>query len=175
MNRQEKSEEVGSLKQLLEGSQLAVVAEYAGLTVSSVVGFRTELRKASGQYRVVKNTLAKIATQGTELEGLHKNLTGPVGVVFTKGDAAAVAKAVTAFAKANPAFKIKGGVMAGGHVVDAAGIDALANLPSREALLGMLLGALNGVPRQFVSLLAAGPAGFVRVLEARRAKLAGEA
>lgn len=175
MNRQEKSEEVGSLKQLLEGSQLAVVAEYAGLTVSSVVGFRTELRKASGQYRVVKNTLAKIATQGTELEGLHAQLVGPVGVVFTKGDAAAVAKAVTAFAKANPAFKIKGGVLAGGNVIDASGIEALSKLPGREELLAMLLGTFTGVPRQFVRLLAAAPSGFVRLLEARRASLAGEA
>lgn len=175
MNRQEKSEQVGSLKQLLEGSQLTVVAEYTGLKVSAIVGFRSELRKASGQYRVVKNTLAKLATKGTELEGLHSQLTGPVGVVFTQGDAAGVAKAVTAFAKANPAFKIKGGVLAGGHLVDAVGIDALANLPGREQLLGMLLGALNGVPRQFVSILAAGPSAFVRVLDARRGQLAGEA
>jgi len=175
MNRQEKSEEVGSLKQLLEGAQLAVVAEYAGVKVASMVTFRNDLRKASGQYRVVKNTLAKIATKGTELEGLEKNLAGPVGVVFTKGDAAAVAKTVTAFAKATPLFKIKGGVLKGGHVIDAAGVDALANLPGREQLLAMLLGALQGVPRTFVTVLAAAPAGFVRVLEARRKQLGGEA
>ncbi len=74
MNRQEKSEEIGALKTLLDGAQIAVVADYAGLTVASMVELRSELRKSQGRYRVVKNTLAKIATQETELKGLHTNL-----------------------------------------------------------------------------------------------------
>jgi large subunit ribosomal protein L10 len=174
MNRQEKSEQIGELKQLLDGAQLAVVADYAGLTVSKMVAFRNELRKSSGRYRIVKNTLAKIATRETDLKGLHANLKGPVGVVYTKSDVAATAKAVTEFAKTNPEFKIRGGVMAGGVVVDVQGIEALASLPGKDQLRAMVLGTLMGVPRKLVSLFAAVPSGFVRVLDARRRQLAGE-
>lgn len=174
MNRQEKSEEIGELKKLLDGAQLAVVADYAGLTVSKMVALRTELRKSSGHYRIVKNTLAKIATKETDLKGLHTSLKGPVGVVYTKGDVAGTAKAVTEFAKTNPEFKIRGGVMAGGVVVDAQGLEALASLPGKDQLRAMLLGTLMGVPRKVVTLFAAVPSGFVRVLDARRRQLAGE-
>lgn len=175
MNRQEKSEEIGALKKLLDGAQLAVVADYAGLTVSAMVELRTELRKSQGRYRVVKNTLAKIATKETELKGLHTNLKGPVGIVYTKGDAAGTAKTVTAFAKSHPEFKVRGGVLADGTVLNEQGIEALSSLPGKDQLRSMLLGALKGVPQKFVGTLAAVPGGFVRVLEARRKKLAGEA
>jgi large subunit ribosomal protein L10 len=174
MNRQEKSEEIGALKKLLDGAQLAVVADYAGLTVSSMVELRTELRKSAGRYRVVKNTLAKIATGETDLKGLHTSLKGPVGVVYTKGDVAATAKTVTTFAKSHPEFKIRGGVLAGGAVLDEKGLEALSNLPGKDQLRAMVLGTLMGVPRKVVSLFAAVPGGFVRVLEARRRQLAGE-
>lgn len=175
MNRQEKSEEIGALKQLLDGAQLAVVADYAGLTVSSMVELRTELRKSQGRYRVVKNTLAKLATKDTELKGLHKTLQGPVGIVYTRNDAAATAKTITAFAKAHPEFKVRGGVMSDGTVLDEQGIEALSNLPGKDQLRAMLLGTLMGVPQKLVGIFAAVPGGFVRVLEARRKQLAGEA
>ncbi len=174
MNRQEKSDEVGVLKGLLDGSQLAVVAEYSGLTVKHMVELRTELRKVSGKYRVVKNTLAKIATDGTGIAGIHKSLKGPVGVAYTKTDVAGVAKTMTTFAKAHPELKLKGAVLADGTVMDAQGLEALSNLPGKDQLRAMLLGALSGVPRKFVSLLAAVPGTFVRLLEARRKSLAGE-
>lgn len=174
MNRQEKSDEVGVLKGLLDGSQLAVVAEYSGLTVKHMVELRQELRKVSGKYRVVKNTLAKIATDGTDLAGIHKSLKGPVGVAYTKTDVAGVAKTMTTFAKAHPELKLKGAVLADGTVMDAQGLEALSNLPGKDQLRAMLLGALSGVPRTFVSLLAAVPGQFVRLLEARRKSLAGE-
>lgn len=175
MNRQEKSEEIGELKELLDGAQLAVVADYAGLTVAKMVGFRNELRKSDARYRIVKNSLAKLATEDSELKGLHASLKGPVGVVYTKGDAAATAKAVVDFAKANPDFKIRGGVLAGGVALDANGVEALSTLPNKDQLRAMVLGTLMGVPRKVVSLFAAVPGGFVRVLEARRKVLAGEA
>ena len=175
MNRQEKSEEVGALKKLLDGAQLAVVADYAGLTVSSMVALRTELRKSQGRYRVVKNTLARIATKETELKGLHKALQGPVGIVYSKGDVAGTAKAVTAFAKTHPEFKVRGGVLADGTVLSEQGLEALSNLPGKDQLRAMLLGTLMGVPQKLVGIFAAVPGGFVRVLDARRRKLAGEA
>lgn len=175
MNRQDKSEEIGALKKLLDGAQLAVVADYAGLTVKSMVELRTELRKSQGRYRVVKNTLAIIATKETELAGLHKSLKGPVGIVYTKGDAAGTAKTVTAFAKANPAFKVRGGVLADGTVLNEQGLEALSNLPGKDQLRAMLLGTLMGVPTKLVGIFAAVPGGFVRLLAARQRQLAGEA
>ena len=175
MNRQDKSEEIGALKKLLDGAQLAVVADYAGLTVSSMVELRSELRKSQGRYRVVKNTLAKIATHDTELKGLDKNLKGPVGIVYSKTDAAGTAKTVTAFAKAHPEFKIRGGVLSDGTVLDEKGIEALSSLPGKDQLRAMLLGTLMGVPTKLVGIFAAVPGGFVRVLAARKRQLAGEA
>ncbi len=175
MNRQEKSEEIGALKTLLDGAQIAVVADYAGLTVAAMVELRSELRKSQGRYRVVKNTLAKIATQETELKGLHNSLKGPVGIVYTKGDAAGTAKAVTAFAKTHPEFKIRGGVLGDGTVLNAQGIEALSNLPGKDQLRAMLLGTLMGVPTKLVGIFAAVPGGFVRVLAARERQLSGEA
>lgn len=175
MNRQEKSEEVGALNKLLDGAQLAVVADYAGLTVKSMVELRTELRKSQGRYRVVKNTLAKIATKDSGLVGLHKSLQGPVGIAYTKGDAAGTAKTVTAFAKAHPEFKIRGGVLGDGTVLDEKGLEALSNLPGKDQLRAMLLGTLMGVPTKLVGIFAAVPGGFVRVLAARKRQLAGEA
>jgi len=175
MNRQEKSEEIGALKKLLDGAQFAVVADYAGLTVKSMVELRSELRKSQGHYRVVKNTLAKIATGETDLKGLHAALKGPIGIVYTKGDAAGTAKTVTTFAKAHPEFKIRAGVLAGGTVLDEKGVEALSNLPGKDQLRAMLLGTLMGVPQKLVGIFAAVPGGFVRVLDARRRQLAGEA
>ncbi len=175
MNRQEKSEEIGALKKLLDGAQIAVVADYAGLTVASMVELRSELRKSQGRYRVVKNTLAKIATADTDLKGLDSSLKGPVGIVYTKGDAAGTAKTVTAFAKAHPEFKVRGGVLADGTVLNAQGIEAHSNLPGKDQLRAMLLGTLMGVPTKLVGIFAAVPGGFVRVLAARERQLSGEA
>ena len=173
MNRQEKTDEIGALKSLLDGAQLAVVAEYSGLTVAHMVELRQELRKASGRYRVVKNTLARIATSGTPIGGIGKSLKNAVGVAYTKTDVAGVAKTVTQFAKDHPQFKLKGGVLSDGTVMDGAGLEALSNLPGKDQLRAMLLGALQGVPTKFVGLLAAVPGQFVRLLEARRKSLAG--
>jgi large subunit ribosomal protein L10 len=175
MNRQEKSEEIGALKQLLDGAQLAVVADYTGLNVLSMVELRTELRKSEARYRVVKNTLAKLALEDTALAPLNEQLSGPVGIAYTLGDAAGTAKAISSFAKTHPQFKIRGGVMSDGTVLDEAGVEILSNLPSKDQLRAMLLGTLMGVPQKFVGTLAAVPGGFVRVLEARRKQLAGEA
>jgi len=174
MNRQEKSDEIGALKSLLDGAQFAVVADYAGLTVASMVELRTQLRKSQGRYRVVKNTLAKIATHETDLEGLHTSLKGPVGIVYTKGDAAGTAKTVTAFAKAHPEFKVRGGVLGDGTVLNGQAIEALSKLPGKDQLRAMLLGTLMGVPTKLVGIFAAVPGGFVRVLAARERQLAGE-
>jgi large subunit ribosomal protein L10 len=174
MNRQEKDQQVNELTELFDGVQLVVLTKYAGLDVASMVALRTQLRGAQGGYRVVKNTLAKLALKDHEGSALNDFFAGPVGVAYTKEDAAATAKVVTKFAKDNPTLEITAGILPGGQVLDAKGIDALAKLPGKDELRAKLLGALSGVPRNFLGVLNATPRNFVGVLEARRAQLAGE-
>ncbi|MGM0574931.1 MAG: 50S ribosomal protein L10 [Myxococcota bacterium] len=174
MNRQEKSQQVDELRDLFDGAQLAILTHYAGLDVPSMVELRSELRKNQAGYRVVKNTLARWATADTELEVLHEHFEGPVGVVVAKEDAAAAAKVVTEFAKAHPALEIKAGVLTGGKVLDAEGIQQLARLPGKDELRAQLLSTLNGVASNLVRVLSAPGRDLVGVLEARRRELAGE-
>lgn len=172
MNRQEKSQQVEALRELFDGAQLAILTHYTGLDVASMVELRSELRKNQAGYRVVKNTLAKWATADTELEALHAHFSGPVGVVVTKEDAAAAAKVVTKFAEGHPALKIKAGVLSGGTLLDADGIEQLAKLPGKDELRAQLLRTLNGVGEKLVRVLSAPSRDLVGVLEARRRELA---
>lgn len=175
MNRQEKIDEIQRIQELLDGAQLVVLTEYSGLDVAEMVELRQELRKVTGRYRIVKNTLAQLATKESDFEGLKEHFRGPVAMAFTADDPAGTAKALVAFKKAHPKLLIKAGVLPGGKVLNADGVEALSKLPSKDHLRGMLLGALGGVPRSFVSLMAAPARNFVGVLEARRRQLAGEA
>ncbi len=175
MNRQEKAQQVAELRDLLDGTQLAVLTDYSGLSVANMVELRSKLREAAGGYRVVKNTLAKRATEGTELEALAIHFKGPIGVAYSHEDAAGCAKTVSDFAKDHPKFEVQAGFLAGGTMLDAAGVHALAKLPGKDQLRAMLLSAMAGVPRSFLGVLSAAPRSFVGVLEARRRELAGEA
>ena len=174
MNRQEKTQQVSELTELFDGAQLMVITEYIGMNVANMVEFRTKLRQTQGGYRIVKNTLAKLALKDAEGNALADQFKGPVGVAYTKEDAAATAKVVTEFAKEHPALEITAGLIAGGQLLDADAVDALGKLPSKDVLRAKLLGALSGVPRNFLGVLTAPSRDFVGVLEARRNQLAGE-
>lgn len=171
MNRIEKTQEVEDLKVLFGDAQLTVLTEYIGLNVESMTSLRSSLRKVETGYRVVKNTLARRATVDTDSEALNEHFTGPVGVAFASEDPAAAAKALTEFAKDHDEFKIRAGVLSGGKVLTLQQIEALAKLPSKDQLRAMLLGALSGVPRSFVTVLAAPSRDFVGVLAARQRQL----
>ncbi|MEZ4267761.1 MAG: 50S ribosomal protein L10 [Myxococcota bacterium] len=173
MNRQEKSQQVEELRALFDGTQLAIITKYDGVVVPNMVEFRAELGRNQSGYRVVKNSLARLATKDTDLEALHSHFKGPVGVAFTKQDPAATAKIVTAFVKANPKMEIRAGVLAGGTVIDAAGVDTLSKLPGKDELRGSLLGALTGVPRNLLGVFTAAQRGLVGVLAARGKQLEG--
>ncbi|MCB9732246.1 MAG: 50S ribosomal protein L10 [Deltaproteobacteria bacterium] len=174
MNRQEKAEEIDRIKGLLDGAQFVVLAEYSGLEVNEMVELRQELRKVQGRVRIVKNTLAKIATSGGNFEALQPHFKGPLAMAFTLDEAPGTATALVAFQKGHPKFKITAGCLSGGGAVDAKGVDAISKLPGKDQLRAMLLGTLAGVPRNMVSLLSAPARNFVGVLEARRRQLAGE-
>jgi large subunit ribosomal protein L10 len=174
MNRLEKDQQVAEIRDLLGGAQAVILTEYAGLDVANMVELRRELRKAGGRFRVLKNTLTKLATADTDLADLHPHLSGPIGVATTEEDPAALAKVLTTFAKDHPALEVKVGYLESGGMIDGGGVDALSKLPGREQLQAMLLGTLSAVPRNFVSVLAAPSRNLVGVLAARQRALGAE-
>ena len=163
MNQTEKKQVVEEVRQELERANVAIVTRYRGLTVEAMTQLRRDMRAAGSQYRVVKNSLARRASQGTSFEGLGDFLTGPTGIA-TSVDPVAPAKVLTAFSKKNPMLEVVGGVL-NGTVVSAAGIDDLAKLPSREVLLAKLLGTMMAPVQSFVTVLGAIPTSLVRVLD----------
>ncbi len=145
---QEKQEAVNVIAGKLQQSPSTVVADYRGLNVAQVTELRKQLREAGIEFQVLKNSLVRRATEGTELSSLNDILTGPTAIAFSGEDAVAPAKILNEFAKKNEALKLKGGVVEG-KVVDVAQIKALADLPSREGLLSMLLSVLQAPMRNF--------------------------
>jgi large subunit ribosomal protein L10 len=169
---QEKVATVDDLKARLAGAKAVVLTEYRGLTVQQLSELRRQLRAVSAEYRVVKNRLARLAVSGSELKTLAPQLTGPTGVVVSRHDPVAVAKALTAFTKTNQALTIKGGYV-DGQRVDPGALKALADLPSRDALRAQLVGALQGPLARLVGLLAAPHREIAFVLEQRAKGAAG--
>lgn len=136
--RENKKREAEILHQALEGAQNVFVAGFEKLTVDQDFELRKAVRGAGGTYRVVKNSLAEHASQGTPAAPVLKGLTGMTSLAFTKGDPVALAKVLTAYAKDHPTFTFKAGVVEG-RAVDASAVGALAQMPSREELLARIL------------------------------------
>ena len=145
---QGKQEAVEEITSKLRDSSCTVVADYRGLNVKQVTELRRQLREAGVEFQVLKNSLVRRATASAELSELDAVLTGPTAVAFSKTDAVAPAKLLSDFAKKNEALKLKGGVVEG-QVMNADQIKALADLPSREGLLSMLLSVLQAPMRNF--------------------------
>ncbi|OUM95040.1 MAG: 50S ribosomal protein L10 [Thermobacillus sp. ZCTH02-B1] len=145
---EEKARLVEEITQKLRESAATVLTDYRGLNVAQVTELRRKLREAGVEFKVLKNTLVRRATAQAELTELDAALTGPTAIAFGKDDPVAPAKILSEFAKENEALQIKGGVVEG-RVVSVEEIKALANLPSREALLSMLLSMLQAPIRNF--------------------------
>ena len=143
-----KSQIVTEIADKLKGSVSAVVVDYRGLTVGQVTELRKQLREAGVEFKVYKNTLTRRAVEIAELTDLNESLTGPNAIAFSANDVVAPAKIINDFAKKNDKLEIKAGVIEG-KVVDAEGVKALAELPSREGLLSMLLSVLQAPMRNF--------------------------
>lgn len=145
---EQKQQQVAEVSEKFRESACTVVADYRGLNVAQVTELRKKLREAGVEFAVLKNTLTRRATAATELTELDEHLTGPTAIAFSREDAVAPAKILVDFAKKNDALKVKAGVVEG-RVVDASQIKALAELPSREGLLSMLLSVLQAPVRNF--------------------------
>jgi large subunit ribosomal protein L10 len=168
MARADKQAAVAEIAESFSESAGAVLTEYRGLTVKELQNLRRSLG-ANADYAVVKNTLAKLAASEAGIEGFDDLLTGPTAIAFIKGDVVEAAKGLRDFAKANPALVIKGGVL-DGALLDAKEIAKLADLESREVLLGKLAGAMLASLSQAVYLLNAPLAQAARLAGALEAK-----
>ncbi|MEC0093999.1 50S ribosomal protein L10 [Paenibacillus macquariensis] len=145
---QAKQEAVDAVTAKLRGSVTTVVADYRGLNVAQITELRKQLREAGIEFSVLKNSLLRRATAATDLTELDAILTGPTVVAFGGEDVVAPAKILNDFAKKNTALKLKGAVVEG-KVISVDQIKALAELPSRDGLLSMLLSVLQAPVRNF--------------------------
>ena len=143
---------VEEIKGLLDGAASLVLVDYRGLTVEQDTKLRKTLRENKVSYKVYKNTLVKFAVEGTEFEQLAKHLEGPTAVAVSKDDATAPAKFLVEFAKTAPALELKGGIVEGAYY-DVKGLTAVAAVPSKNELLGKLLGSIQSPISNFARVL----------------------
>ena len=165
MNREEKQQAVTQLSDTLKDVSLVVATDYRGLTVEEITQLRNELRSVSSEYKVVKNTLLKRATEGTPIEPLHEHLTGPTAILVSPEDPVGPVKVLVKYLKDYSALSIKGGVLEG-KALSADETKELSTLPGRQELLSKvlslcvsphvgLLNTLNGIAQKFVRVLHA--------------------
>ena len=167
MERVKKEAVVNQLKEELALAQAVFVADFKGLSMATLGGLRKKVRDGGGQFKVTKNTLAKLASRGGPKGRLDDLLVGNNALGLTTWDPALLAKILQDFSKEQEKFVIKGGVL-GDKFVDPAQVKALAALPGREALLASLLGTMQAVPTSFVRVLAALPKKLLYALVAIR-------
>lgn len=153
LNLQEKQAVVSEVSAQLAQAQTIVLAEYRGIEVGDITQLRANARKSGVYFRVLKNTLARRAVQGTQFEGLADKMVGPLAYSISP-DPVAAAKVVHEFAKANEKLVIKAGFY-NGKVLDVKGVSALATVPSKEVLLAQLLGLLQSPVSGLARVLAA--------------------
>jgi large subunit ribosomal protein L10 len=151
-NKPEKQKDLESLRADLEKAQNVFLTGYEKLTVAQDFALRKTIRGAGAGYKVIKNRIAEKAAEGTAKAELLKDLRGMCSIAFTSGDPVALAKALTAYAKENPSFTFKAGLVEG-RVVDVTGITALATLPSKEEIFSKLLYVINAPAQQLVTAM----------------------
>ena len=143
---------VAEIAELFDGAASAVVVDYRGLTVEQDTALRKQLREAGVTYKVYKNTMIRRAAEGTAFAALDPHLEGPTAIAVSKTDATAAARILAEFAKKADKLEIKGGVVEGNYY-DAKGMQVIATIPSREVLLGRLLGSMQSPIANFARVL----------------------
>lgn len=171
MDRGTKEQVAAELHERLKDFKIAVLAGYSGMDVAKMTALRVALRKSNVELRVVKNTLLSIASRGTELSVLEGQFTGPLTVAIAHGDEVDATKTLIDFAKKNEKLQIKAAVM-GGRALSPEQLKVLAELPSREVLLGQLLSVMVAAQTSLVRVLSGVSRDFVQVLNAYKEKKA---
>ena len=166
LNIDEKKAVVAEVSEVINGAQATILAEYRGLTVSAMTELRNSARESGVYLRVVKNSLAKRAVDGSSFECLQEHMAGPLAYAISE-DPVACAKVMKNFAKDNDELIIKVGAMSG-KILNEGEITALSKLPGREELLAKLMGTMKAPVQKFVGTLNSVPGTFVRTLAAVR-------
>jgi len=152
--KEDKKKDVASLRQDLDRLRNLFVTGYEKLRVDQDFELRKAVRAAGGKYRVIKNNLAEKASEGTAAEQVLKGLRGMTSMAYTTNDPVALAKALTAYAKANPSFTFKAGLVEG-RVIDIKAIQELASMPAKEAIYAKLLYLINAPAQRLLTAMNA--------------------
>jgi large subunit ribosomal protein L10 len=170
----QKAAEIDLLTDRFQRAEMAILADYRGLSVAQLQDLRARLRPADSEFRVAKNTLVRIAAERAGVEGLEEFLEGPTAVMFAFGDVVAPAKALSDFARTSRILQVKAGLM-NGQVVSAEDVEAIATLPPREELVGKLVGMLASPMARVVGVLSGPSRSVAYLVNARIESLGGEA
>lgn len=152
--KEDKQKDLEALRRDLQESKNLFVTGYEKLRVEQDFELRKTIRSAGGKYRVIKNNIAEKAAEGTPAEEVLKNLRGMTSMAYTTADPVALAKALTAYAKANPTFTFKAGLVEG-RAIDVKMIGDLATMPSKEEILAKLLYLINAPAQRLASAIGA--------------------
>ncbi len=165
MPTQAKNDVVTEIKEKLTACGGVIMADYRGLSVKDMQELRTKVREAGGEVKVYKNTLTEIAVRELAMPNMDEFLQGPTAFIFAGDDPVAPAKALVGFKKGHDALELKGGFVQNA-VVDAAGIMAIAALPSREELIAKVMGSMLNPIRGFMTMANAPASAFARAVQA---------
>ena len=172
LTRAQKEAQVTELKEQFGRATAVIVADYRGIDVPAANLLRNKLREGQFAYRVAKNTLLRLASEGTHVELVRAKFEGPTAIAISFGDPAGLAKTLVDYAKEHEAFEIRGG-MVDGKALDTAEIDKLATLPSLDQLRGKLVGLLQAPATKLAGVLQAPAGQLARLMVARKDQLEG--
>ena len=172
LKRHEKETFVQSLKNDFAKSQHAILVDFRGIAVPAVTEFRRKIRQSGAHYKVIKNTLAVRALEGTPLAGLKDKFLETTAIAYCDSDPVALAKVIVAFSKDHPQIVVKSGLVSGSQMLDANGVKALATMPGLPELRSKLLGVLKAPSAKLVRLLNTPAQQMVRVLKAHEENMA---
>ncbi len=170
MDKAAKETMLGEIKESFANVASVVIADYRGIRVPTVTTMRDDFRKNGCHYRVLKNSLVKIAVKGSKMEPMSSLMVGTTAVIWSNEIPQTPAKIALKWAKDEPKFKIMGGYYEG-QLLDLAGVDALAKMPGKNEIRASMLMTFLAAPQTFVAQLIAGPQNFAYLLDARRREL----
>ena len=174
MNRKEKEQVISDLSERIKGFRAAVLTNYRGLNVEQLNHLRQRLREEKISYHVIKNTLMKLASKGTDLEKLDNYFEGPTAIAISYGDPVLLSKILSEFIKTQPSLEIRVGLIQG-RVASPEEVKALATMPSREVLFGQILGGIQGPASQIGAVLYRAIQQVLGTIQARADQLSQQA
>lgn len=167
-----KEQQINELRDRLERSELTILTDYRGLSVTQLQELRANLRPTESEFRIAKNTLVRIAADQAGIEGLDPILEGPLAVLFAYGDIVAPAKAISDFARSSRILEVKAGVM-NNAVLSASDVEAISSMPSRDELVSKLVGLLASPHARTVGVLSGPSRSLAYLANARIESLGG--